>query len=251
MGLPGRECGMKIFPHVVFVGVFTFSFVVQGTTGFGGAVLSLPLLAFFFPLKELIPTVIAVNVLQSGWIVVRDRRHLARKHGAMMAFFSLLGLPLGFLIYRYLPGEELKIALGGFVVAVALWNLAGGKLRRPLPTSAYYPLLFLGGISEGALAAGGPFIVIYAARMIPDKTAFRVTVSLLWIILNTVMVGLYTATRVWHRGMVPLMLLLAPCILLGTWLGIHFHDRIPQKPFRKLVFTILLLSGIVLLRPLL
>lgn len=242
---------MEVYRYVLLAVVLGLGFMVQGITGFGCAVLTLPILAFVFPIKLLIPVVIGVNVLQSAWIAIRDRKLVDKKHGTAMVLCALVTLPLGFLFYRDLPAEELKIALGMFVVAVAVWNLAGGELKKPLPALAYYPLLFLGGFTEGALAAGGPPIIIYTARMVPDKTAFRATISLLWAVLNTAMVGIYTVSGTWTREMVPLIAIAAAGAIVGTLLGLHLHDRIPQKPFRLGVFSVLLLAGLVLVKPLL
>jgi len=50
--------------------------------------------------------------------------------------------------------------------------------------------------------------------------------------------------------MLPLMGFAIPCIIFGTALGIVLHDRIPQKPFRTLIFSLLLVSGLILIRPL-
>ena len=241
---------MNLSHYLLFALVFAAGYAVQGTTGFGAATLSLPILAFFFPPKVLIAVIIGVNLFQSGWLAFTERQHLDQRQALIMILFALIGLPLGYLVYRDLSTEKLKIVLGGFVVLVAISNLAGGRQPRPWPSFLYYPLLFLGGVTEGALANGGPFIVIYAERMIKDKSAFRATLSLLWSSLNVVMCGIYTATGTWTREMVPLMLIALPCIALGTWLGQILHHRLPEKPFRALVFAILLLAGLVLLRPL-
>jgi hypothetical protein len=235
----------------VLVLALCVSHLVQGITGFGAVVLALPLLTFFFPLKVLVPALVAVNFLQAGWFAVSERRHIVRPHARSLVLLSLAGLPLGWAVYRWLPAEQLKIALGVVVTAVALWNLFGLRLSRPLPQVFYHALNFAGGIAQGSLVCGGPFLVIYAARMVPEKSEFRATLSVAWTVLNLVLLIVYTATGAWQRDMVPVILAALPSVVFGTILGILLHDRIPQAPFRLLIFAILLLSGLSLLKPLL
>ena len=47
-------------------------------------------------------------------------------------------------------------------------------------------LLFCGGIIQGAFGTGGPFVVIYSSKALPDKKVFRVTLSLLWLSMNSI-----------------------------------------------------------------
>jgi len=227
-----------------------FSHLVMGVTGFGAIVLALPVLTFFFPVKTLIPALVAVNLAQAAWFAVTERRHIHQRHARSIIVLALAGLPIGYAVFKYLSAEQLKIGLGAFVVVVAAWNLAGIQLQRQVPAGYYHLLNFLGGITQGALACGGPFVVIYAARMLTDKSAFRATLSLVWTVLNSILCITYLATGRFGADTVPLLGLALPGVAFGTVAGIVLHERIPQKPFRVLVFTILFISGLVLLRPL-
>jgi len=140
--------------------------------------------------------------------------------------------------------------MGVVVTAVALWNLFGLKLSRPLPLVLYHAINFAGGFAQGSLVCGGPFLVIYAARMVPEKSEFRATLSVAWLVLNLVLLVVYTATGAWQREMAPIIGAALPTVVFGTVLGIRLHDRIPQQPFRLMIFAVLLVSGLVLLRPL-
>ena len=240
-----------VINYIVFCICLCVVNLIQGITGFGAIVLALPVLIFFFPLKVLIPSLVAVNLVQSLYFSIRERKHLKPGPTKAIVFLSLAGLPVGYAIYKYLPAEELKLALGVFVVIVAVYNLAGMEIKRQVPLAYYHFLNFLGGIAQGALACGGPFLVIYAAKVLPNKSAFRASLSVAWASLNIVLCLAYTVNGVWSMEMVPLIGFAFPCIIFGTVLGILLHSKIAEKPFKQLVFIILFISGLVLLRPLL
>jgi len=214
-------------------------------------VLALPVLVLFFPLKTIIPALITVNLLQTVYFSWSERKYINTFHVKSITLLSLCGLPIGYFIYQYLPTYYLKIALGIFIVIVALWNLSGIKPGRQLPNTIYHFLNFLGGITQGAFGAGGPFLVIYASQMLKGKSSFRATLSLVWTILNFMLVISYCVTHSYNRKVIILIALSVPFIIIGSLLGKILHDKIPQKPFNTLVFTILLFSGIIFLKPLL
>lgn len=241
---------MEILHYSIYVLTILFAHAVQTITGFGSMVLGLPVYTFLFPLKTVIPALVVVNAAQDAYLAISQRRHINRKQAKIMIPLALLGLPIGYSIYSYLPAEGLKIALGVFVIAVATWNLAGVELKQGAPKALYYPLNFFGGITQGALASGGPFLVIYAAKMMKDKSEFRATMCLLWAVLNAVLCCMYTYNHTWQREMLPLIFWTIPPIVVATIAGQYLHSKIPPKPFKKLIFTILLLSGMFLLLPL-
>jgi uncharacterized protein len=225
--------------------------LVQGITGFGSIVLALPVLTFFYELDVLIPALIFINLLQAIWFAVTQRKFINWPHAKKLIVYSGVGLPIGYAVYKYLPAEQLKIALGVFVVIVAVWNLSGIAEKKDMPKPFYLFLIFLGGIAQSALACGGPFLVIYAAKMLPDKSEFRATLNVLWIILNALLCITYTINGEWKMEMVPIIAVGLPCVVFGTIVGIYAHEKIPQRPFSLSVFIILLISGLILLRPLL
>ncbi len=233
---------------VAYALIMFVAHLVQGVTGFGAMLLALPLLTFFFPVKEIIPAQVVVNLMQPLWYAGSQRRHIQFGHFRSAITLGLMGLPLGYAIYKYVPANELKITIGAFVVLVAVWNLSGLAPRVRAPMPVYHLLNFLGGAAQGSMTLGGPFFVIYAARMLEDKSQFRAGLSLIWTVLNGILVATHIIAGNLTGAMLPLILLAVPGVILGTAAGSSLHDRIAQEPFRKLVFVLLIISGLVLLR---
>ena len=154
---------------MVFCLVFVLAHLVQGVTGFGAVVLTISVLAFLYPVKLLVPVLVVVSLVQVIWFAFVGWRQINRGHARIILLLAFAGLPLGYLVYRFLPAGVLKIALGVFVVLVAAANLFGLRVKVGIPRSCYYGLNVLGGIFQGALATGGPLLIIYAARMLEER----------------------------------------------------------------------------------
>ena len=225
--------------------------LVETVTGFGATVIALSLGAHFVPVRALVVALVLVAWIQSAWILLRSFRHLRLKLlAARILPGCALGFPLGVWCFRTAGGEELRLILGAFVVGVScleLLRLRKGTGIRPLRPAAGAALLLGGGFFHGLFASGGPLIVYYVSRILPDKAAFRGTLSVLWLILNTVLIVLFArAGRMQGEGPV-LALQLLPAVALGILTGEGVHHRVNPETFRKFVQIVLLFTGITLL----
>lgn len=237
---------------IVFV-----AFGTEAAMGFGCNVLAVTLAIHLYPLDQLLPVLVSLNLVVSIYIVVRHRDAivwplLRRRILPLMA----IGMPVGMLMLFLGSGPALKLGFGLFVIALSALELArvlgsrastrGTAAARPLGLPASVVILTLGGLMHGLYASGGPMAVYFASRELPDKRRFRSTLSLLWLVLNVILIvgylfrGLVDQRVAQHVGI--LIFPLALGILAGEWL----HNRVDAWTFRLLVFALLLAGGIVL-----
>lgn len=233
-------------------GVVVFSQMVETITGFGGTVMSLSLGAHLIAIDRLVVSLVLVNVAQNTWLVMRGLRHL-RLRLLLSRILPLCGLGLagGAVLFHKLGASGLKPVLGAFVVVVAVLELirlfrAPGQ-PRPLPRWAEVAVLVGGGVFHGLFASGGPLVVYFASRSIPDKHAFRATLSLLWLILNAVLIVGYVIGGRIDRPAALLSAAILPALAFGILLGELVHRRVDELKFRKLVQGVLLMTGVFLL----
>jgi len=225
---------------------------VETVTGFGGTVLSLSLGAHLIPLDRLVVSLVLVNVIQNIWLVVRGFRHVRLKLLVTRVLpLCGAGLAVGALIFQELGGGGLKPVLGGFVMTVAVLELVRlyRTTARPATLSpwAASAILVGGGLFHGMFASGGPLVVYFASRSIPDKHAFRATLSLLWLVLNAVLIVTFSIGGRIDRSALALAAAILPALLLGILVGELVHRRVDDLKFRKLVQGVLLLTGVFLL----
>lgn len=232
---------------LVLVGYFQ-----NAVTGFGGTVLSLPFVAMLVDLKVAVPALVVQAWVAGLMVSVEARRHILWREYLKLTVLMLAGLPVGIWLMALMPERPLKGFLGVFCLLVAVYGLyrpvprpsaEGGALKRALLTA----LLPLAGIVHGAFATGGPLAVVYAARAIPDKSLFRVTLSLLWLTLNSIMVLQFALAGRYSGDTLTLSLACLPFTILGFWAGTAAHYRLNEVLFRRIVYAILILAGAGLL----
>lgn len=216
--------------------VALLAFTVEGAIGFGSTVVAVSLGAQLVPLDVLLPTFVPLNIVLSltlVWGPIQWRTLLVS-----IVPLVAIGIACGIGLSSVLDSRALLVAFGAFVVALSLFELARVQLRWPAP------LLLVGGIVHGLFGTGGPMIVYVTRKKIADKTAFRATLAVLWIALNTILVASFVA-----RGHTPdpmIAVVLAAAIVPGRLAGERLHRALDAHKFERVVWIVLLVAGAAL-----
>lgn len=237
---------LGLLAALVFLG-----FLVEAAAGFGGMVVSLTLGALWLPVGHLLGVLVPVNLVLSSYLLARGFRHvewrfLLKRLVPLMA----VGLVAGMLLARSTSTGWLKPVFAAFVVVLAAQQLA--QLKRasaPARLSSLVAGAWLvgGGFIHGVFATGGPPTVYVASRELPEKAAFRASLSAVWVLLNLLLLP-----RLWLEGNLSvaslstsawLLLPLGAGIAAGEWV----HHRLDERRFRVAVAALLLVAGFTLL----
>jgi len=238
---------MLLLALIVFI-----AYGIEAALGFGCTILAVTMAVHLFEIKVLLPVLVSLNLMLSAYIVLRHWDAVCwRLLLGRILPLMIVGLPAGMLLLSWGDGPYLKLGFGIFVVllsAVELWR------SRARASAASHPLTFwraaavlaLGGVMHGLYASGGPMAVYFTSREPLDKRQFRSTLTLLWLLLNGILIAVYL-----YRGLVTVetarmsAILLVP-LVAGIAAGEWFHGRVKEHTFRRLVFSLLLFGGLVL-----
>jgi uncharacterized protein len=240
---------MKLF--LLFL-IIIMAQAVETVTGFGATAISLGLGSYIFSLKEMVIALVAIGWLQALFLVIRGFKHILWKILlTRIVVFCALGMPVGMWFYKHFGEGQLRFFLGLFVVLIAIQQIylliKGDGDLKPLHLAFASVVLIAAGFIYGIFAAGGPLVVYYASREIKDKAAFRATISMLWLILNSALLIRYAVGGMIERQTVELAGLLIPALVIGILIGEVLHKRVNERIFKFVVQGILLLTGISLL----
>ena len=224
----------------------------QGITGFGCTVLALPFITLLLGLQTAVPLLVMVGWLVALSIVVESRRHIVWREFAWIALPVGLAMPIGIWLAGALPVKGLKLVLAAFTVLVGIEGLIKQSCQAtPVQSSLRVRRLAglflpLGGVLHGAFGSGGPLVIIYATRAITDKSLFRVTLCLLWTALNAILIGQWITRGTLTPHIWKMSAFALPFALIGVALGNRIHYRTNVGLFRKIVYSVLIASGLVL-----
>lgn len=241
---------------VLIAGSIVFiTFTVEGIAGFGSTVMALPFIAVLIGVDKAVPVLSSLSILLSLFIVLRSRRNLDWREYGFIVLHVGLGVPVGLFMMDTLPKEWLIALLVCFMFFVGIRGLLSLRSSQS-PVLSEVPgkksflsriVLFTGGIIQGAFSSGGPVVVMYASKALKEKSEFRAVLSSLWLTTNTVMAVKWTLSgTVWTPQMGRMILGMLPFIAAGMTLGDCLHNKVDQRNFTVLVYTVLILAGVML-----
>jgi uncharacterized membrane protein YfcA len=205
--------------HVLIV-VFVAT-LFRSAFGFGEALIAVPLLALFIPLKVAAPLAVLVSITIAAVVVAQDWRKIHLRSTGWLVGSTLFGIPVGLLLLTSSHQKAVKIALGIFIVAFSVYSLLG---RRPpeLKTDSKAWLLgcgFAAGVIGGAYGMNGPPLVIYGAMRRWSAQHFRATLQAYFLPASVVGMFGYWLAGLWVPAVTHYYLLCLPVLLPAVWLG--------------------------------
>lgn len=241
-----------IDPWLLLGAFILLAYTVEAVTGFGSIVIALSLGALFLPIPELMPVLVPLNILQSGYLTLRyrDRIHLPTLLRLILPLMAA-GTLIGYLLRPSLGGIVLQTLFGLLIIWFAsreLWRMwrtgatarHGGVVTRGLMLAA--------GVSHGLFASGGPLLVYALAGTTLDKAALRSTLIAVWFSLNSLLTAIFLVDGSLLPAL-PRLGTYVPVVLVGLVVGEWLHRRVNERHFRQLVFVLLVVTGVLLALP--
>lgn len=232
--------------------IMLLAYTGDAMVGFGSSVIAVTLGALVCPIEPLIPVIVPTQIAVNGFIAVRHRSHIDRRLllGRILPLMTLGGA-IGLAIFPYINGPALKIIFGIMVALFTARELAvhllSGKSGNAMGEIQACLWQLAAGVIHGVYATGGPALVYSLTGKTLPKSVFRATLCSVWTIMNILLTMAF-----WADGRVNVeTLTLSACILpaapLGILLGGRLHDRVSERDFRVVAFSILLAAACALI----
>lgn len=229
---------------VAFLGALVF-----GITGFGAALVTIPLATHVVPLQFALALYVLSDLACAAAVGFEKPKHAVRAEWTRLVPMILVGTVVGATLLVNLPRQAATVALGMFVVLYSLWSLRRNAFQgKPVSSGWAWLAGFAGGITSTVFGAGGPPYVIYLSRRGLTREQLRATLgfaTLTSISLRAVaflLTGMLLDWKVWTAAAAAV-----PAALAGIALARRIYARVPREMLMRLIMLMLLASGISLL----
>ncbi len=224
---------------VVFLAVF-----VQAATGFGLALVSMPLLTAVLGLPTAAPLMSIVGMVVEFILLLYFRTAVNMRAVRGLVIAAFLGTPVGLYLLRVIDPVTGARLLGLLVAGYAGYALVSPHLPALANPRWVWPFGFAAGLIGGLYNTSGPPVIIYGscrrwppAEFKGNLQGFFLPTGLL-VLAGHVVEGNIT-TAVWQN-----VWLAIPAAAVGLVGGLALDGRIPPTTFRKMVLLLLLFIGL-------
>lgn len=229
----------------LFLLVLMFGIFVQSAVGFGGPLLAMPLGIVLAGMGVAKPVCTIAAWLTGVIVFATEFKHINWKELLKMGGVMMVGVLLGLWLTGKVKLNFLLLFYAVVVTAIGVKKLFFPGKQDP-PKAVQGISLGIAGLMQGLFVSGGSFLAVYSVARIKEKREFRATVGSVWAILNTVMITMYFFDGTMNKEIaVKTAIALIPTVA-AVFLGGLFAKKLKQETFLKLVYVILIASGIVL-----
>lgn len=234
---------MKTF---IFLIIVLLTNIIQGITGFAGTVLAMPFTILLLGIDTAKPLLNIVTLVACILIVFESYKDILWSEFLKMTVIMLVGVFVGEYIYTLFPVDVLLIIYAIFIILIAL---KGIFIKKQYDISEMWliGIIILAGIVHGMFLSGGPLLIIYAVKKMPEKAEFRATLAPVWIVLNSYLLIKQFVTGLITVQVLSLSALAIPILIIAIIIGKKLYEHMSQKAFLMLSYVLLLISGISLI----
>ncbi len=231
---------------IFLVSAFTMSFA-----GFGFALLAVPLLSLFMPVREAVaiqfPYLFALFAYQA-W---HYRKHLHWSDMKPLAAGVVLGTLLGLTLLYRVPGAGLKKALAILTLAlVALMNLSlsDGRLMARWAKNPWWGRFcgLLSGVFFGAYTMGGPPAILYILSVEKDLRRAKSFIASFFTPQFLAIAAIYGYTGLITPESLRISLTFAPLVAAGSAAGFYAFKKASPRMYKRVIHLVLVGTAIAL-----
>ncbi len=230
------------------IGVVLLGYTVLGLTGFGSALVVVPLLAWKWPLPAVVALTLLMDVPASAFHSGLNWRQVQWRELHRLLPGMVLGTLTGLWLVQHMNSRWPLLLLGLYVAGVGVNALRPKATQAPIVSPAWAgPVGAAIGLVEMLFGTAGPVVVAWLSRRLSDVQALRastpmiISVTAATVLLGMAFEGRLSSDWIWQRWTV-----LIGVALAGVWLGHRLAHRVPVARLRQIICALLVVSGSLL-----
>jgi uncharacterized membrane protein YfcA len=243
------DLGISSLEMLFAAGVILLAYFVFGVSGFGSAIVAVPLLTHVLPIQEAVPQIVFLDVITAFLIGRKSFGDIATRELRWLMPFALVGMIVGVTLLIKAPSNLLL----GLLAAFTLFNGVKGLLTpHKIQSVCHRGWGALTGLVAGGFSAlygtGGPIYAIYLSKRILDAKVMRATMSAIiflnvWFRVATLSLAglLLTAENLWRTTC------LIPVAVFAIMIGTRVQKRLSPTGFKRFFALLLIASALTIL----
>jgi uncharacterized protein len=231
-----------------FLLIAFFAEIIGTVAGFGSSTIALPLSVKLehFDFQTALTLVAFLHIFGNAAKLYFFRAGLDTKLLVKFGVPSVIFTLLGALLVTYIPEKILEALLGGILImyCVGAW-LHSFKLR-PTGLTAFIGGA-LSGFFAGLIGTGGAMRAAFMSAYHLPKHTFIATTAGVAVIADSIRLPIYLYDGFLDRSLYWLLPVMLAIAIIGTYIGKHIVNHLPQRSFRHIVLVAIFLAGTHLL----
>jgi uncharacterized membrane protein YfcA len=232
----------RFIAAVVIAGL---SGLVRGFSGFGSALIYVPLMSALYDPKIAAPTFIIADLVTGVMFLAGIWRKADYREVLPMAAVSLIAVQFGALVLQYADPIALRWALCGLVAGVVVVLASGWRYHGKPALSVSIGVGIVAGLIGGAVQIAGPPIIVYwlGGGFPPD--VLRANFFAYFSLFSAGTVITYAFRGLLTPEVLALSCFVTPLTIAGMWIGSQLFGLATEKTYRRIAFMVAAVSAVI------
>lgn len=234
---------LQAYSWLAAVAITLVASFMQSLTGFGFAIIAAPLLIVVYDPKEVVLILQLMSLVINTVFCFVLRKSADWKFVLVLSLGSLIGQPIGLLIYRVADSGILKIFISLLILAFLLIKQLSCKAIQET-RNRNLAVGVLSGLLNAATAMPGPPLILYMTACNREKASMRASsIAYFTFISWTATLGYFVSGQDLSAAAGHTVILL-PAAAAGLIVGHLLFPYLSQNMFQKIIFVMMAFSSL-------
>ena len=232
---------------VIVVGVVFAGGFLRGFTGFGAALIIVPVLSIIYTPQMAVVMHLLMEIPSAIQLLPSAVQQSEKRYIFPLLVGLLAGVPLGAFLLSTIDEQILRVIISVFVLIAVCLLASNWRYKRIIRWPIMAGSGFLGGFIQGMAGMGGPPIVTILMSRQDSVTVSRANII---VAMSTMM--LIALPSQWANGLITIKVLILGCAagpiyLLASYAGTRFFIAGGERFFRLVALIMLSAIAIIML----
>ncbi len=218
--------------------------LVRGFTGFGSALIYIPLISAIYGPHIAAPTLLLFDTICSVPFAIQCWPQATRREVLPVALAAALALPVGVLALLYVDA----LILRWFIAALVLFALAalitGWRYHGRPTVAASMGVGAFAGFGSGAVQIAAPALLVFWLGGQNNATTVRANIMVLFAIMGMLAIGAYAVAGVFGAEVLALGFVTGVPFMLAMTIGARWFKGTSDTLYRRIAYIIIGVSGL-------
>lgn len=225
--------------------IAALSGLVRGFSGFGSALIYIPLMAAFFGPRVAAGTLLLIDFVSGLPFAIGARNQCDWRDVIPLAVASAVGVPFGTYVLLFADPVALRWLISVLVLGLLAVLLSGWRYHGQPTLGVKIGIGLLGGIGAGAVQVGGPPVIIYWLSSKSPHITIRANLLVYFILNGAALIVAYAVQGVLTTQVIVFALMLGPPFWIAMVAGARFFRGASDNLYRQAAYTIVALAAII------
>ena len=225
--------------------IATTSGVVRGFSGFGSALIYMPLIASVYDPRIAAVTLLLVDFTCSTPFAIAQLRRCTWSEVIPISIAMAVTVPLGTWLLIVLDPAVLRWAIATLVLSLVIVLMSGWRYRGPSTLPITTGVGLIAGIGAGAAQIAGPPVILYWLSRGNNAITLRANLMVFFLFCGMVLIAVYAAQGLFTARPIALSMLFGPTYVIGVAIGSRIFRSASDRLYRNVAYAICLLAALL------